>query len=107
MATDKTMREKIAEALWEERRKRWDRLVLVGDPKHWEPWADAILAISEIKEGQELREKAKSGKLVELDEDQRTPIERMSFMHEPPWVEQVRKAEREMLALGFRRVLKP
>ncbi len=32
-----------------------------------------ILAIPEIKEGQELREKAKGGKLVELDENQSWP----------------------------------
>ena len=32
--------------------------------------ARTVLAIPEIKEGQELLEKAKSGKLVELDEDQ-------------------------------------
>ena len=34
---------------------------------------DSILAIPEIKEGQELLEKAKSGVLVELDEDQESP----------------------------------
>ncbi len=85
----------------------WGRGVQAAENWTRTDYVTAILAIPEIKEGQELREKAKSGKLVELDEDQRTPIERMSFMHEPPWVEQVRKAEREMLALGFGRVLKP
>ncbi len=34
---------------------------------------DAALADAKIKEGQKLREKAKSGKLVELGEDQSTP----------------------------------
>ncbi len=42
-----------------------------GCPDEWPDIAskvDAILAIAEIQEGQELREKAKSGKLVELDD---------------------------------------
>ena len=58
---DKPMREKIAEKIWEHEVGRW-----AGYNR--EDYADAILAIPEIKEGQELREKAKSGKLVELAE---------------------------------------
>ncbi len=63
--------------------------------------AKAILAIQEIKEGLELREKAQSGNLVELDENQSYPDydwlspdekARVAFVHKADW------------AAGFRRV---
>ena len=55
---------------------------------------DAVLAIPEIKEGQELREKAESGKLVELEENQSYPnytwldsktSTRVAFVHKADW----------------------
>ena len=69
----------------------------------------AILDISEIKEGLELREKAESGKLVELGEDQSEPI-----MYEA-WYWKLAPdcnndstiydyAKADMKAAGFRRV---
>ena len=69
--TDKTMRDEIAEHLiaysyWlTSHYESVGQNVLEADRR-----AGAILADPEIKEGQELREKAKSGKLVELAEDQ-------------------------------------
>ncbi len=72
--TDKTTREKIAEHLiaysyWlTSHYESVGQNVLEADRR-----ADAILTISEIQEGQELREKAKSGVLVELHEDQTLP----------------------------------
>ena len=70
--TDKTMRGKVLEAL--DDKKCWT-CKHVDDTVYscYECDVDAILAISEIKEGQKLREKAKSGKLVELDENQSWP----------------------------------
>ena len=58
--TDKTIREKIYELATGH---------LLGFML-----VDAILAIPEIKEGQELLEKAKEGVLVELHEDQTPPV---------------------------------
>ena len=61
--TDKTMREKIAE-------------IVSIDNVHkttLDERTQAILTIREIKEGQELWERAESGVLVELDDDQTLP----------------------------------
>ena len=91
----------------------WDR---EANPirKKWLGVSAAILAIPEIKEGQELREKR--DKLVELDEDQFPPVEshpcpllrsdghggvyRVQSVYEKVWGE-VRDA---FIAAGFRRV---
>ena len=77
---EKTLEEQIAEGLYTRMNPAskflsWDELDVGGKAREvWETEAKVILAIPEIKEGQELREKAESGKLVELDEDQRASI---------------------------------
>ncbi len=75
--TDKTLREKIAEGMYE-RMNPASKFLSCGEldvggnaRKVWETEAQAILAIPEIKEGLELLGKAKSGKLVELKPNQR------------------------------------
>ena len=74
--TDKT-REKIAEIILAVRQYLLNTEFApepLGEPvdpkKLTEYFPDAILDLPEIKEGLELREKAKSGKLVELEDDQ-------------------------------------
>ena len=62
--------------------------------------ADPILAIREIKEGEELREKAGSGKLVELDENQSWP----SDPFYPIDTFRIRKYNQLCENSGFRRV---
>ncbi|KKK83987.1 hypothetical protein LCGC14_2787880 [marine sediment metagenome] len=72
--TDKTMRERLARYHYSHEYDSWT--AYAGYPwervpdsyegkQHAYKSADFILAIPEIKEGQELREKAESGKLVE------------------------------------------
>ena len=62
--------------------------------------AGRILAIPQIKEGQELREKAESGKLVELSEDQSLPPR--LYWGGAGFTEEAVK--NDMLRAGFRRV---
>ena len=64
-----TVEEKIAAAVLQGIKDTWEK----GDQALTLEITRAILALPEIKEGQELREKAKSGKLVELDENQSWP----------------------------------
>ena len=67
--TDKTIRDRLIE--WVAAYKDVaERNALAETP---EESADYLLSLSEIKEGQELREKVKSGKLVELADDQTWP----------------------------------
>ena len=82
--TDKTMREKIAKDIDRILNHDFraalskasvlegtDQYIAIGNAVR--EGTAAILAIPEIKEGQELIEKAESGKLVELDENQSWP----------------------------------
>ena len=68
--------------------------------------ADYLLAILEIKEGQELLEKAKSGVLVELDEDQSWPEHSWQVNHS---ISLSRLGEQQvhdrMLGLGWDRAI--
>ena len=110
--TDKT-REKIAEIILAVRQYLLNTEFApepLGEPvdpkKLTEYFPDAILAIPQIKEGQKLLEKAKSGKLVELDEDQSMPstaweglqkVRNGDYAETTFWDEEVGNA-------GFRRV---
>ncbi|KKL82685.1 hypothetical protein LCGC14_1982310 [marine sediment metagenome] len=69
-----------------------------------ECFADAILAIPEIEEGQKLREKVKSGKLVELDSDRSFPD--CQFIKPDNYMENAEKmkANCPCIRTGFRRV---
>ena len=66
--------------------------------------ADAILAIPEIKEGQELLEKVKSGKLVELANTQVKPALRIDQLSSDDYQRGYRQGQYEMESAGFRRV---
>ena len=115
---DKTMREKIAEIILAVRQYLLNTEFApepLGEPvdpkKLTEYFPDAILAILEIKEGQELREKAESGKLVELDDDQsmpKNPYEPFMFWHQPycnkAKMELYGQAQDDMTEAGFWRV---
>ena len=110
--TDKT-REKIAEGNpYPEHEEGWfggarhEEIEHYALRKGFEQGAAFVLATQEIKEGQELLEKAKSGKLVELDDDQSWPehgLERncgigLSHLGD-------RQVHDRMLGLGFDRAI--
>ncbi|KKL05789.1 hypothetical protein LCGC14_2602550 [marine sediment metagenome] len=64
--TDKTMREQIAKGNPHPKDEDTTFLTEVGLHDAYMAGVDAALADAKIKEGQKLREKAKSGKLVEF-----------------------------------------
>ncbi len=73
---EKTVEEQIAEIIkaWSKNETRYISYdVGYGNPVSHQDLAGLIAAIPKIKEGQKLLEKAESGKLVELDEDQSWP----------------------------------
>ena len=100
------MREKIAKGMYERMNPAskflsWEELDVGGNARRvWEAEADAILAIPEIKEGQELREKAESGKLVELAYDQSFPP--ALYTGGDAFTEEA--VQSDMVRAGFRRV---
>ncbi len=102
--TDKT-REEIAEIITRLRSvscsiKGYEEELLINEV------AKEVSAIPEIKEGQELLEKAKSGKLVELDRDQSCP----DVLRVPGLTGAARRVslqlatQENMVLAGFRRV---
>ncbi len=89
----------------------YDEEDYTGWDKSIEELTATILAIPEIKEGQELLEKAKSGKLVELHRNQSWPknphgfTDRQMRLHFYECHDQCHSAEQEAAeAVGFRRV---
>ncbi len=95
--TDK-LREKIAEENPYPKDEDTAFLTEVGLHDAYMAGVDATLAAPKIQEGQELLEKAESGKLVELDEDQTWPKipEHCAGI--------VLERDRILRAAGFRRV---
>ncbi|KKN14180.1 hypothetical protein LCGC14_0998890 [marine sediment metagenome] len=67
-------------------------------------FATKVLAIPEIKEGQKLREKVKSGKLVELADTQVKPALRADQLSSDDYQRGYRQGQYEMESAGFRRV---
>ena len=118
--TDKTIGEEIAEGNpYPKHQEGWfggarhEEIEHYALRKGFEQGAAFVLAIPEIKEGQELREKVKSGKLVELHRNQSWPknphgfTDRQMRLHFYECHDQCHSAEQEAAeAAGFRRVVK-
>ena len=103
---EKTPEEQIAEGLYTRMNPAskfllWDELDVGGKAREvWVAEAKFILAIPGIEEGQKLREKAKSGVLVELDDDQSMPP--ALYHGGDAFTEEAVKSD--MVRGGFRRV---
>ena len=92
-------REGLARHLCEYRGSKWETAGRTAREDYLVE-ADAILAIAAIQEGQELREKAESGKLVELDEDQQLqPVD--IGPDEPRYIEFRDALEKQRLRVAY------
>ncbi len=103
------IREKIAEENPYPKDEDTAFLTEVGLHDAYMAGVDATLAAPQIKEGQELREKAKSGKLVELEDDQSTRFldeHSTGRVGSMTWEREfaARRARDGMKDAGFRRV---